>query len=520
MNPISQKSFSPRKDACSFCIVKLLLISAMVIVYVGCATLQPVDLPDEMALEPAETEFWQALATERSGNWFKLLNTGEEAFEWRLRVIDSATRSLDLQTFLWKEDATGLKILRHILEAADRGVRIRLLLDDLFTVGENDLIFDIDHHPNIEYRIYNPFERRYDSFVLRELMNLGEFSRLDHRMHNKVMVADNRAAILGGRNLADEYFGNHSDANFRDMEVLTVGPIIEAISRRFDDYWNSHWSFPVDRILDLPPPEKQPAVLMARLKETIDLGLEENHTTRRDKWLSAARSAHPGEADVISDEPAQKNPEAENELPNQLAHELVKWIDRSNEELIIVSAYLIPTPELEEAIERAEFRGVHVRILTNSLRSNNHIAAHSAYRNHVHRLIGHGADLHEIRAQAKDRSIYMQNPVDKKKLGLHAKLILIDQEHTFIGSTNMDPRSLHLNTEIGVFIQSNELNQRLRENLEIDFHRRNAWHLQVADNGKVIWVADDIVLDSQPADSAFKRLEDWFLSILPIEEEM
>ena len=520
MIPNSSKIFSSNRVNSPFWIFLRLVFVSMAVICFGCATLKPVDLPDEKALEPARTELWTVLANERSGNWFKLLNTGEEAIEWRLRVIDSAIRSLDLQTFLWKEDATGLKILRHILEAADRGVRVRLLLDDLFTVGENDLIYDIDHHPNIEFRIYNPFGRRYDSFFLRELMNLGEFSRLDHRMHNKVMVADNRAAILGGRNLADEYFGNHSDANFRDMEVLTVGSIVESISRHFDDYWNSNWSFPVDRLLDLPPLEKQPAVLMVQLKETIDLGLEENHINRRSQWLFAARAAHPGQADVIADEPAQKSPAAESELPNQLAHALVKWIDRSNEELIIVSAYLIPTPELEEAVERAESRGVRVRILTNSLRSNNHIAAHSAYRNHVHRLIGHGADLHEVRAQAKDRSIYMRNPVDDKKLGLHAKLILFDQEHTFIGSTNMDPRSLRLNTEIGVFIQSYELNQHLRQQLEIDFHKRNAWHLQAADNGRIIWVADDIVLDSQPADSAFQRLEDWFLSILPIEEEM
>lgn len=520
MTLISQRIFCSNKGAWSFWIVVRVFIIGMAIIYSGCATIQPVDLPDEKALEPAETEFWTALATVRAGNWFKLLNTGDEAIEWRLRVIDSASRSLDLQTFLWKEDTTGLKILRHILEAADRGVRVRLLLDDLFTVGENDTIFDIDQHPNIEYRIYNPFGRRYDSFFLRELMNLGEFSRLDHRMHNKVMVADNRAAVLGGRNLADEYFGNHSAANFRDMEVLIGGPIIKSMSRRFDDYWNSNWSIPVGRILDVPPPEKQPAVLMARLKETVDRGLEENYVTRRSKWLSAASSAASGEANLISDLPAQKNPAAENELPNQLAHALDSWIDRSNEELIIVSAYLIPTPELESAIERAETRGVRVRILTNSLRSNNHIAAHSAYRHHVQRLIGHGADLHEVRAQAKDRSIYMQRPVDRKKLGLHAKLILIDEDHAFIGSANMDPRSLQLNTEIGIFIQSNELNQRLRAKLEVDFHKRNAWHLQVADDGGIVWVADDIVLDSQPTDSAFQRLEDWFLSILPIEGEM
>ncbi|MBW2436320.1 MAG: hypothetical protein JRF29_03510, partial [Deltaproteobacteria bacterium] len=368
------------------------------------------------------------------------------------------------------------------------------------TVGESDTIFAIDQHPNIEYRIYNPFGRRYDSIFLREVMNLGEFYRLDHRMHNKVLVADNRTAIIGGRNIADEYFGDHLTANFRDMEVLTAGPVVESISSRFDDYWNNNWSIPADRVLELSPPEKEPEGLMVRLKATIERGLEENHMTRRHMWLSAARSAAPGKASVIADDPAQQNPAAANELPNQLARALVEWIDRSNEELILVSAYLIPTPKLEAAIERAESRGVRVRILTNSLRSNNHVPAHSFYRNHVERLIGHGADLHEVRALAKDRSIYMRSPVDNKKLGLHAKLILFDRDHVFIGSTNLDPRSLHQNTEIGIFIQSAELNQRLREKLAIDFHKRNAWHLQIDDDGKIVWVADDIVLDSQPAD--------------------
>lgn len=517
---ILEKDTSCNSGSCSLRTVLRVLTISIAVLFIGCATLQPVDLPDEHGFKPADSELWRALGAERSDNWFKLLNSGDEAFEWRLRLIDSATRSLDLQTFLWKEDATGLRVLRHILQAADSGVRVRLLLDDTFTIGENDTIFDIDQHPNIEYRIYNPFARRYDSFVLRQLMNAGEFSRLDHRMHNKVMIADNRAAILGGRNIADEYFGNHEVANFRDMELLTVGPITEFLSNRFDDYWNSDWSFPVDRILDSPAPENQAAVLIPRLQETVALGLEEDHQTRRSMWLSAASSAVPGTASLVSDEPARENPAAENEAPNQLAHALAAWIDQSNEELIIVSAYLIPTPELEEAIERAENRGVQVRILTNSLRSNNHIAAHSAYRNHLQRLIGHGADLHEMRAQAKDRSIYMQRPVDEKHLGLHAKLILVDREHSFIGSANLDPRSLHLNTEIGIFIQSRELNQRLREMLAVDFHKRNAWHLQVAGDGRIAWVADDMILDSQPADSVFQRLEDWFLSILPIEEEM
>ena len=490
------------------------------LIFSGCATVQPVDLPDESALAPANAEFWTKLAQERPGNWFKLLNTGDEAIEWRLRVIDSATRSLDLQTFLWLEDKTGLTVLRHVLDAADRGVRVRLLLDDMFTVGESDLIFAMDQHPNIQYRIYNPFGRRYDSILLREVMNANEFFRLDHRMHNKAMVADNRAAILGGRNIADEYFGNHMDANFRDMEVLIAGMVVETISAHFDDYWNSNWSIPVEKLPGFPPTETSPSAQMSWLKKTVGRALEENHTTSSSAWLSAARFAASGEAKLVADDPAQQNPAAAEELPNQLAHELVKWIDRSKNELILVSAYLIPTPELEAAIERAESRGVRVRILTNSLRSNNHLPAHSAYRNHVQRLIRHGADLHEVRARAKDRSIYMRNPVDDKKLGLHAKLILFDREHAFIGSTNLDPRSLHMNTEIGIFIQSEELNKRLRERLAIDFDRRNAWHLQMNSDGRTIWVADDVILDDLPADTAFQRLEDWFISILPVEEEL
>jgi putative cardiolipin synthase len=164
MTPIAQKTFCLAKRTWLLWIVMRTFLAGMFIMYSGCAHLKPVNLQDEKALAPAKTELWTTLAAERSDNWFKLLNTGDEAIEWRLRVIDSATRSLDLQTFLWKEDPTGLQILRHIFEAADRGVRVRLLLDDTFTVGQNDIIFDIDQHPNIEYRIYNPFERRMTAF--------------------------------------------------------------------------------------------------------------------------------------------------------------------------------------------------------------------------------------------------------------------------------------------------------------------------------------------------------------------
>jgi cardiolipin synthase C len=192
----------------------------MLILLPGCRSLQPIELPDESALAPVNHPVWTAMKATHQGNGFYLLNEGVEALEWRIRMIDSATGSLDLQTFLWKEDQTGVRLFNRILAAADRGVRVRLLVDDTFTIGENDLIFELDQHPNISFRIYNPFKRRYDSAAMRELLNLGEFSRLNHRMHNKVMLADNQIALIGGRNLADEYFGQHTQANFRDMELM------------------------------------------------------------------------------------------------------------------------------------------------------------------------------------------------------------------------------------------------------------------------------------------------------------
>jgi putative cardiolipin synthase len=490
-----------------------------VLLATGCTTLRPVSLPDEFSMAPTPSPLWSELDAVRTDDWFHLLNTGEEAIDWRVRLIDSAVQSLDLQTFLWEEDRTGLTLLRHIYEAADRGVRVRILLDDTFTATHDEAILDVDHHPNIEFRIYNPYSRRASNVLVRQLLNLGEFHRIDHRMHNKVMVVDNRVAIVGGRNLADEYFGNHDTMNFRDLEVLAAGPTVVCLSRQFDGYWNCDWSFPVDRLMKKTPtidPEQYEAWIM----KTAARGLQEDNAARQQQWITVARNAVSGEMQVFADSPAQQDPGAPNELPTQLAEELISWIDGARQELILISAYLIPTPALEQAIERAEKRGIRVRILTNSLRSNNHVAAHSAYRHHVHRLVHHGADVHEVRALAKDRGRYMRDPVDRKHLGLHGKVLLIDKDQVYIGSANLDPRSLRLNTEMGLLIRSRDFNQWVRDVVALDFEQRNAWHLQMQANGKLTWVADDTLLHVQPAESSFQRIEDWFLSILPIEKEM
>jgi putative cardiolipin synthase len=513
---------------------RLLVAIVAATLLAGCQTTRPSLHEAEAALPPSDDRLWTSLETAAPGDRFQPLNRGDEAFTWRLRAIDDATASLDLQTFLWLPDSAGRAILGRVLAAADRGVRVRILLDDSFTVGEGDAIAAVAQHPNVQVRIYNPFAVRPDNLALRQVANLGDFARIDHRMHNKVMVVDGRAAIVGGRNLADEYFGMHASANFRDLELLSLGPAVGQLSQAFDRFWNSPWAIPAADVVKPKRGRPDLAALRARLADAetatiprtvpdegspsaVEPGAEQADA-RLAVWTALATGAIAGEPTVLADEPARVNPARE--TPDQLAAALVAQLEAARSEIVLVAAYLVPTPELAEALRRAEARGVRVRILTNSLRSNNHTAAHSAYRGFVGTLLAHGVELHETRALAKDRSLYMAPPVDAKHLGLHAKAILIDDDLSFVGSANLDPRSLKLNTELGLLVRSRDLNRRLRADLGVDFDRRNAWHLERSPDGRVRWVGDDQVLDQQPAESTLQRLEDWILGRLPIRDEM
>jgi putative cardiolipin synthase len=238
------------------------------------------------------------------------------------------------------------------------------------------------------------------------------------------------------------------------------------------------------------------------------------------EWLELVKGADAGEAILFVDEPPEDNPRNRDEAPIQVANELIKLFDEAESEIVIVSAYLIPTPHLEGAVERALARGVRVRMLTNSISSNNHLSAHSAYRNHIETLLEHGAELHEVRTDAADRDRYMLTPIGRKTLALHAKALIIDDDKVFVGSANLDPRSLRINTEMGFLILSSDFNGTVRAALEGDFSDANAWRLELQESGQVFWVADGKTLQSQPATSFMQRIEDWFFSHMPIESEL
>ena len=223
---------------------------------------------------------------------------------------------------------------------------------------------------------------------------------------------------------------------------------------------------------------------------------------------------------MIVDTAPTADPSLESEAPVQVAERLTEVFNAAEQEVIILSAYLIPTESLENAVREANERGVRIRILTNSLASNNHLTAHSAYRTHISALLGHGVELSEVRVDAADRPLYMILPSDEMQLALHAKALLVDNDRVFIGSANLDPRSLRLNTEMGLLVSSEELNQQLRKAFERDFKDENAWSVEQDPNGRLLWRSGDTVLSVQPNSSFMQRIEDWFFSILPIEDEL
>lgn len=486
----------------------------------ACATLEPVDLPDESTPSPALAPLWTSLDAIRNDDWVVLLDNGPGALDWRLNAIDSATESIDLQTFLWDFDTAGSMVLSHLMAAAERGVVVRLLVDDTFLASEDRMLIALARHQNIEYRVFNPFKRRADGLIKRQLLNLADFGRLDHRMHNKALVVDNRVAIIGGRNLADEYFGLHEAANFRDMELIVGGPVVREIAGSFDDYWNDQWSFPIEMLSHLEPSYADLDDAATVKEPDIRIHTEAPPELLQRRWEALVRHAPRGRLTLYVDDPPGDDPEDPASAPVQIAEEVVRLFDEADEEILILSAYLIPSRHLEAALERAVGRGVHVRILTNSIRSNNHLAAHAAYRKHVGELMDDGVQLHEVRVDARDRYVHMFPPAEEKALALHAKALVIDQDKVFIGSANLDPRSLRINTEMGLLIESEALNARVRRAFAPDFDLANAWELQYDERGSVIWVSDGIVLDAQPAASFMQRIEDWFFAHLPIEDKM
>lgn len=443
-----------------------------------------------------------------------------DAFAARALLADAAERSIDVQYYIWKGDTSGRLLLDRLRAAADRGVRVRMLLDDNGTSGLDDILSAFDRHPRIEVRLFNPFANRR----LRLLGYLGDFGRLNRRMHNKAFIVDNQASVVGGRNIGDAYFAAGTGPVFADLDVLAVGPITPEVSDDFDRYWASASAYPVAGLLPPAPPEALEQFAAAVQALRASPGAQDYLGRLRSSALVASLADGGLEFDwaptrMVSDDPAKGLGDATPEA--SLMAQLVRAIGRPERELELVSAYFVPTDAGVEAFTRLAARGVAVTILTNSLEATDVAVVHAGYAKHRRELLEGGVALYEMRRlgpEGLDREVIGASGGSASSL--HAKTFTVDGERVFVGSFNFDPRSLHLNTELGFVIESPALATSIHDGI-VRRLPELAWRVTLDADGNLAWESgrdgERTRVTTEPGASAWRRLGVWLLSWLPID---
>ena len=496
-----------------------LLVLLLVLQLGACATV-PFDHPTTTshAIDPATptrlaaiVDEWQAEHPGASG--FYPLADGMSALGARIRLIEVAEETIDAQYFLMKGDTAGQVFAGALLDAADRGVRVRILLDDVFTTVKDEELDLLDGHPNIEVRLHNPVARG----GLGPLNFLLEFKRANRRMHNKSFTVDNQATIVGGRNIADEYFELRPEGEFLDFDVIGFGPVAAEVSAQFDQFWNHHRSLPIAALSSKFSEEELNAVRFEIIEEYATVGgsvYEEARTTELlEDLVNDRRHVFPAKAEVITDDPEKLvAPIArEHQVLVKRLHEVVS---AAQEEVIVLTPYLVPGDQGVAFWGSLAKRGVRVVILTNSLASNNHTAVHSAYAKHRKPLLEAGVELYEARADA----VTPGAGVEAEALTLHTKGLLIDRRLTFIGSLNLDPRSIEINSEMGLLIDSTELGEILGARIEERLSEM-AYRLGQDARGRLEWYANidgvEVIETSEPLASGGKKFMAFLLKIVP-----
>ena len=450
---------------------------------------------------------------DRSG--FRLLDGSYDGLAARLALIDSAVSSLDIQTYLWYPDHAGQLILERAIHAANRGVRVRLIVDDLLTIGQDQLIYELDRRPNIEVRLFNPWKDR--GTLARGGEFVAEMERMNTRMHDKLLIADGNAAVVGGRNIGDHYFGLSHDYNFHDLDLLGFGHIARQANGMFDHFWNSEWVVSADNLeaeADAGFVQQAWAELQRKNREAPELasfGIEARDW--RDVAARLADELHIGRSLLVYDETQDIT------IAQNVAEKMFGFMNLAQKELLITNAYIIPGQPAIDFLQGLTDRGVNIRILTNSLESHDVPAVNSHYRGWRDDLINAGAELYELRADAAIKEEVVEvPPVSGEFVGLHTKSVVVDREYVFIGSMNFDPRSFAINTEAGAFVHSPGLAEELAQVMERDMQPENAWQVFLDERGKPYWVNSDTRTDKQPARGFSQRVMDKIFKVVPKEQ--
>jgi putative cardiolipin synthase len=501
----------------------------------GCATL-PEDFkkPESYAYtDTDDTSFGKARRNERAAHpgqsGFLLLGNGLDAFVARALLAHYAERSIDVQYYLYHDDLVGRLFTDQLLKAADRGIRVRLLVDDMDLEGRDLSVAVADSHPNMEVRIFNPFSRktgRISQFVTR----MGSVTR---RMHNKTFTVDNQAAILGGRNIGDEYFAADPDLAFADLDVLAIGPVVKKVSAAFDLYWNSELAYPASVLMDRSPKPEEIQQKRQQLNEFVTQQADSEYlqALRNSNLAKQIRQEQVryywGDAEVFYDQP-EKILHDFDKTEYHLSPHLVPYFEGVQEELIIFSPYFVPGKRGTAFLSKLSKRGVRVRIFTNSLASNDVGIVHAGYGKYRKDLLRAGVELYEMNKKLNRK----ERKAKKGKKGsstasLHAKSFVFDRKQVFIGSLNLDPRALIHNTEIGVVLSSEEIANMMADAFDQNIEQV-AFRLELVKNKngsqKILWhgLVDGKpqTFDAEPYTGFWRRFGIGFMSIWPIESQL
>ena len=459
---------------------------------------------------------------------YHLLHVGVDGLAARVQMIRHAERTLDLQYFIFRGDETGTLIREELRHAADRGVRVRVLVDDGDTVRGDEQLLELDGYPNMQVRIFNPFDTRSHNVVVRNLDFLLHKSRLDYRMHNKLLVADNVIALTGGRNIGNQYFQVDPESQFADDELFVAGPMVQKLSHEFDEFWNGDMTVPAHVFKGLAAYRAPMSIPMVR-----GGGDYLTHVDSGEPLRSLSSGATPllwTSGRLVYDSPDKKYIEQRAERGRLMSQSVEDEIARAQREALIVSPYFVPSDHELALLEAMQARHAHAKTLTNSLEAAPSLAAHSGYDKVRVKLLRAGVELHEVRAllDSNQGSGQTRQVSRYGNYGLHAKLYVFDRQRCFIGSWNYDQRSLRINTEMGLLIENSQLAEDVAQRFE-DMTKPAAAYQVVLDSDaskapKLVWETEvdhhPVRLFKEPSRGWLQRDREKLLALLPLQPEL
>ncbi|PMM42776.1 phospholipase D family protein [Vibrio splendidus] len=503
---------------------RISLTLVLVAILGGCSSLpEGIDHPTEPQTSPESSTLsvlaseYQPETLEQATTAVRLQESGWDALAQRLALVESAEHTIDIQYYIWNSDVSGSYLASRLLAAAERGVKVRVMLDDINLNEREGLLSALDAHPNVEIRIFNPTPTRRG--FSKWLSFVGDFSRLNRRMHNKSFTVDGTLSVVGGRNIGDEYFDLSDEINFRDRDVLVMGSVVTTIQTSFIEYWNSRWSYPVDMLGDDEQPDlsKIDNIVVPHYQNYPELPVDSKSSTQLLKgalsqmtWVNAR---------FVYDPPVPIDSDDTN-LPKATAVLLADLASKSEDEILLESAYLVFDDGQLDEWQSLSNNSVEIKALTNSMASNDLVSNHSAYAGRRSDMLEHGIDLFELKPESK---LCEESTKDATKCapttayGLHAKSVVFDRSIASIGSFNFNLRSTYLNTESVLIIENKVIAGTLAETIEQAMNEDNSWRLELED-GDVYWYSGEQSWDSEPETGKWERMQSGFLQLLPIEK--